>query len=297
MQIDKIICLASEEVRLPFLAMERSLRATGCRLPIWLIPHDDDGWFDLPPGAQWWRLPAITEWLAAEQAHRRLRKFQCLTVGNYLFADTDVIFLRNPEDVLRPYAGLVASCTEWNKPENTHTRQSRALMSRRSSTWLRRVFNSGQFACDRPLFESVESLKAVATHRDYRKTCLRYPADQPAMNLLAFHADVPVTNLTLPPICMESTWAGDYPGDYEALWRDRERTPFLIHWAGRLLELEDDRPINALFHHHLSVAERAEWDRYVAGAQARLARWPPPVRLANRILRRVYPRYRIYRAW
>lgn len=42
MKIDKIITMANKTVRLQFLAMERSLRSTGCTLPIWVIPFDNN---------------------------------------------------------------------------------------------------------------------------------------------------------------------------------------------------------------------------------------------------------------
>ena len=294
MRIDKVISLASRDRRLPFLAMERSLRATGCDLPLWVIPHGEDV-FDLPKGSHWWTERAVVDWLASVGAHPRMRKYQSLTVGNYQFADTDVIFLRNPEDVLEPYSGLVSACTEWNKPENTYTFKSRLVMSRRSSTFLKTVFNSGQFACDRPLYPSVDSLKETAMRREFRQTCIRYPADQPGVNLLAFESGVPVTNLTLPPICMESTWAGDYPKDYERLWSAPDRKPLLIHWAGRVLER--DLPINQLFYQYLTRDERAEWDGHVRAERLKLAKWPLGVRIVNRGLRWWYRRYRVYRAW
>jgi hypothetical protein len=49
MKIEKIITLANNKVRLRFLAMERSLRATGCQLPLLVIPYDDK-LFELPGG-------------------------------------------------------------------------------------------------------------------------------------------------------------------------------------------------------------------------------------------------------
>jgi hypothetical protein len=42
MKIDKIISMANQKVRLRFLALERSLRASGCQLPILVIPYDDN---------------------------------------------------------------------------------------------------------------------------------------------------------------------------------------------------------------------------------------------------------------
>ncbi len=297
MRLEKIITMASADVRLPFLAMERSLRTAGCDLPLWVIPYDDSR-FELPDGARWWVVPAVIEWLAAERAHPLLRKYQALTEGGYHFTDVDVVFLRDPQAVLAPYDGIITACTEWNKPEHTHTYKSRLLMARESSTWQKRVFNSGQFACDRRFFPDFATLKAAASRPDFRKTCLRLAADQPGINLLALHARLPVTNLTLPPHQMESTWAGDYPGEYESLWTGSDRMPMLIHWAGSVLER--DLPINDLFLRQLTPVERAEWTARIARARAgRRARagWPLPVRTFNRILRRVYRRYRVYRVW
>jgi hypothetical protein len=47
MKLQKIITMASSAVEIPFLAMERSLRASGCQLPIWVIPYNEKI-FDLP---------------------------------------------------------------------------------------------------------------------------------------------------------------------------------------------------------------------------------------------------------
>ncbi len=40
MDIDRIITMASQGVRIQFAAFERSLRAVGCDLPLLLIPYD-----------------------------------------------------------------------------------------------------------------------------------------------------------------------------------------------------------------------------------------------------------------
>ena len=59
MKIDKIISMANQNVKLRFLAMERSLRATGCKLPLLVIPYDNN-LFELPAGSTWWEVPEIT---------------------------------------------------------------------------------------------------------------------------------------------------------------------------------------------------------------------------------------------
>ncbi len=72
MKIDKIISMANEKVRLRFLAMERSLRAVGCQLPLLVIPYDDN-LFELPEGSTWWEIPEITSWLKAQKSRPVMR--------------------------------------------------------------------------------------------------------------------------------------------------------------------------------------------------------------------------------
>ncbi len=260
MKIDKIISLANNKARLRFLAMERSLRATGCQLPLLVIPYDDN-LFELPKGSTWWEIPEIISWLKIEKTHPMMRKYQCLTVRNYQYVDSDICFLRNPEEVLEPYSGFITSCGHWHNPGGTYTEKSLQLMSSKSTLWQRDVFNAGQFACDRPLF-TIESLKAIATQPDFIETCLRFPFhDQPGLNLLVWQSEIEILNLTLPPIRMESTWAGDYPDEFEHYWADSSRQPYLIHWAG--IRMDVPRPIHQIFYNFLTQAEKAEWDEQV----------------------------------
>ena len=258
MKIDKIISMANRKVRLRFLAMERSLRATGCELPIWVIPYDDN-LFELPEGSTWWEIPEIRNWLKAEQAHPMMGKYQCLTIGNYQFVDSDICFLRNPEKVLESHSGFVASCGHWHNPGHICTEASLRLMSQKTTTWQKSVFNAGQFACDRYLYD-LETLKSVAMQSDFVDTCVKFRFhDQPGLNMPTFASGIQITNLTLPPYCMESTWAGDYPGEYETYWTDPQRKPYLIHWAGTAMDVP--RPINSIFYSFLSPTEKSEWDR------------------------------------
>lgn len=260
MKLEKIISLANRKVRLRFLAMECSLRATGCQLPLWVIPYDDD-LFELPEGSQWWTIPAITDWLQAENAHPMMRKYQCLTTQNYQFVDADVCFLRNPESVLEPYSGFITSCGHWRNPAGTFTPASLRQLASKNTLWQQNVFNAGQFACDRTLY-TAKSLLATAMHPEFIDTCVRWEHnDQPGLNLLVLSSDVEVTNLTLPPLKMESTWAGDYPKEYIHYWHNRERKPYLIHWAG--IPMDTPRPLNSIFYSFLTPMEQQEWDEQV----------------------------------
>jgi hypothetical protein len=266
MQLDKIITLANRPVRLRVLALERSLRATGCDLPLHVIPYNDDR-FDLPAHSSWWEMPSLLAWLRQEKAHPMMYKYQCLTVGNYQYVDSDVVFLRNPATVLAPETGFIASCGHWHNPGDATTKESIPLLRARSTCWQRNIFNAGQFACDRALF-TEEELRATCSDPRYIATCLRYAYhDQPGLVLLTHLSGVPVHNLTLPPACMESTWAGDYPDeDFTSTWQDDARKPYLIHWAG--CDMNSGRPIDRLVTDFLTQAEQAEWRGEVA-AKAR----------------------------
>ena len=258
MKIDKIISLANRKVRLMFLAMERSLRATGCQLPILVIPYDDH-LFELPEGSSWWEVPEITNWLKGEKAHPLMRKYQCLTTSNYQFVDTDICFLRSPEEVLQPLTGFITSCGHWHNTGHTCTSESQRWVANRTTVWQRQVFNSGQFACDRSLY-TVETLKSVAMHPDFIETCIRFPHhEQPGLNLLVWNSRIEISNLTLPPVRMESTWAGDYTNEYECYWTDIQRKPYLIHWAGQKPG-NSNRPIDQIFYNFLTKVEKSEWE-------------------------------------
>jgi hypothetical protein len=260
MQIDKIITLGNSKVRLRVLALERSLRKVGCHLPLWVIPYDDDR-FDLPANCLWWEVPEITGWLKKNNAHPMMRKYQCLTIGNYQFADSDVVFLVNPEKTLASVNGFITSCGHWQDASHTYTAQSLKFLKSKSTLWQKMVFNAGQFACDKPLY-SMESLMAKAESQAFKYTCLTFPYhDQPGLNLLVNASDVSIQNLTLPPFNMESTWAGDYPEkDFSIKWNDQNK-PYLIHWAG--FSMQTGKPIDELFYNYLSGEEKTAWNHEV----------------------------------
>lgn len=256
----KIISMASEPVRLRLLAMERSLRAVGCDLPLYVIPYDDKR-FPLPANAQWWEMPEVTSWLKENHAHPVMRKYQCLTEKNYQFVDADVCFLRDPREALADQSGFIPSCGHWRCVDETITEQSRAHMARRTTGWARNVFNTGQFACDRKLY-TFDELKETAMRPDFIDTCVHLVHhEQPGINLLVFASGVPVNNMTLPPTCMESAWAGDYPGEYKRYWTVEKQKPYLMHWAG--IDMSVPRPINEIFYNYLTASEKAEWDESV----------------------------------
>lgn len=261
MQLETIVTLASPEVRLRFIAMERSLRATGCDLPLRVIPYNE-GRFDLPPNAEWWVDVELAEWLREWQAHPTMRKYQCLTIPNFQFVDADVIFLRNPVEVLKPLEGFITSCGHWKNPNETLTAQSLSHFAMQSTNWQAQVFNTGQWACDRALF-TRQSLRKRCESPDFKETCLTFPHhEQPGVNLLVNSTDVPIHNLTLPPWNMQSTWAGDYPADFRQYWKTIDETPYLIHWAGT--SMAQFRPVDGLIDEQLTMEEQSEWHQQIS---------------------------------
>jgi hypothetical protein len=265
-----IISLASKGVRLQYLAMERSLRAVGCDLPVKVIPFNDD-LFELPKGSTWWGDPKLQEWVKSSGAAPMMIKYQCLLLSKYAYFDSDICFVENPVNALEKTkinSSVIVSDTDWSKPEWTYTDESKKILQSKSSTWVKSVFNAGHFACDLVLYTHDEMFKVC---NDYPETCIHcsYRHDQPGMNLLVALKDVPIVNLTLPPYNMESTWVGDYHDpDYRTLW-NTENTPYFLHWAGPCYSW--NRPPNEIFYEYLTREERLEWDEQQAIRAARTA--------------------------
>lgn len=261
MKLDRIITMANRSVKWQLLGMIRSLRATGCRLPVYVIPHDHEpDYFELPEGCEWWRDQSLHTWLTERGAHPRSGKYQTLLVENYHFVDCDVVFLKNPEEALEPHSGFITSCNHWHDYGHTCTPSSLREFQKRSTTWQRLVFNSGQFACDRALYNN-ESLRQMLLQTEVASTALdgRFH-EQAGINLLVLKSGVEITNLTLPPTLMESTWAGDYEqetmSDYERYWKNPTQKPYLIHYAG--CSLNRSISLNQLFFKYFNSEERIQ---------------------------------------
>ncbi|MDJ1469749.1 hypothetical protein QNI19_15060 [Cytophagaceae bacterium DM2B3-1] len=258
MQLDKVITLANKKVRLKFLALERSLRQSGCNLPIWVIPYDDNK-FELPENSIWWEDKSFFQWLDSNNAHRLTRKYLCLTEKNYHFLDTDIVALKNPQDILIPYNGFVASCGHWHSQEQTFTPDSLQILKAKSTSWQRDCFNSGQFACDEAIY-TIETLKEACVRPESISTCITFKDtkhEQPGFNLLVNISPISIYNLSFPPALIESTWAGDYPHEYLPYWKNETSKPYIIHWAG--LRVDGSRPIDDLFFKYLTQEEKQEW--------------------------------------
>jgi len=257
MKLDKIITLANVKTEMAFTAMVRSLRATGCHLPVWVIPYDNDT-FKLPENCVWWEVPEVITWVKANNMWPAFRKIQCFTTTNYQFVDSDIIFFKNPEEFLKDHSGFITSCTHWSNPSETITEETLPFFKNKSSTWPKLTFNSGQWACDKKLYE-IADLKSFCEN-NYRETLFlktQIYKDQAGINLLVNHTDIEVTNLTLPPINMNSTWAGDYTdansfSNFEA--RDK---PYLIHWAGT--PVNNYKFINSYFFSFLEPHQRSQF--------------------------------------
>jgi hypothetical protein len=257
MQLEKIVSLANKKSSIQFLAMEKSLRETGCNLPIWVIPYDNNK-FELPHNSFWWEMPEIINWIDKNKIWPALKKIQCLTTTNYQYVDSDVIFFNDPYLVLKPYMGFVTSCTHWNNPNHTFTEETLIFYKNKTTTWQRLIFNSGQWACDRKLYEIKELLyfcENFYTDTLFKKTNLY--KDQAGINLLVNYKNVPIINLTLPPINMESTWAGDYLEDYSFDKFELNEKPYIIHWAGT--PIKHSKFINKYFFKFLSEEQKKEF--------------------------------------
>ncbi len=141
------------------------------------------------------------------------------------------VSLRIAVTTLAKQTGFVVADTELIRYGESATPESIEVLARKTSLWSLRLFNTGHFASDTPLY-SLADLESTCAK--YKETCLLSPHhEQPGINLLALVSGVAVTNLCLPPHNMESTMAIDYADreDWEETWKQGRR-PYFIHYAG-----------------------------------------------------------------
>jgi len=262
MKLEKIISFANKTSELRFLVMVRSLRDTGCNLPVWVIPYDNNK-FDLPDNCIWWEIKEVITLLEDNNIHCMKRKFQCFFTSNYQYVDADIIFLTNPEHALANLTGFITSCCHWNNPYYTYIQSTFELFRNKSTTWQKSIFNSGQFACDIELYD-LNTLDEVIKNPLHHEALSEH--DQISINLFVFLSGVKITNTTLPPYNIESTWAGDYLYDnYSDYWINKDKKPYIIHWAGCKMDI--GRPIDQLFLNYLTDVERQEWEKKLIEAR------------------------------
>lgn len=294
MKIERIIAFANAKVRLEFLAMERSLRATGCDLPLLVIPFDDN-LFELPQNAEWSRHDELFGFLKEKSAVPQCRKLTAFLNNNCAFFDSDIIHLKNPVEWLKPLPenAFVVADTEWEKAQWTFTKETRDEYQSNSTIWLLDNFNSGFFA-----FSSVSvTLDMIKTQlsdpKHWKLLVGRAPTtgEQAAANYLISLSGIEVVNLCLPPHRMESTMACDYPPDCDPLLK-KPNAPAFVHYAGPGRNY--DAPIARLIFDYLTKAEAAElWKEFELRKERarRHGHWPIWVRIAKRIVSRIDSRF------
>jgi hypothetical protein len=251
MKLEFILTLANKKVELRFLAMVRSLRAVGCNLPVLVIPYDNNR-IELPDNCEYVENTAFYNWLNKYPMSGVKRKYLALTLKNYHFVDSDVIFLRDPNKIFSTLSGFVTCCGHWRSGDHIVTNQLVDFLQLRSSLWQKLIFNSGQFACDSALYQEAE-LMTLCESNSLLFNTLECPShEQPGLNHLVHASNIPYTNLTLPPYDLESSWAGDYPNGF--IEYNADKSPYLMHWAG--MQRGNCGPIDQLFLHYLTKEER-----------------------------------------
>ncbi len=277
--------------------MERSLRATGCSLPLSVIPYDDR-LFELPANATWVDLRPFAQMLQPwSSAGGGFRKIAALFERDVALFDADIIHLKNPEEWLAPFESdcFVVADTEFSKATWTYTTRTKSIYRLCTSNWLAKSFNGGFFAfADLQLSPASITRAFSGAERDLLNN-LHIAAEQPSLNYLAHSLDLRVVNACLPPYAFESTMAVDYPSDYEPLLKKANGAPF-IHFAGGGRSL--DLPVSKLFLDHLTKKEvsqvRAEFEKKCRLEKDK-AHWPLWVRFLKQAVSLLDSRFEV--AW
>jgi hypothetical protein len=299
MTIDRVITMASPAVALEFAVMERSLRATGCDLPLEVIPFTDER-FDLPPNAAWLIDEDLFAAVERSRVNRPCRKFAAFFRPNAVFFDADIVHLRDfrPELERQPDDVFVVADTEWNKARWTFSGDTRSVYETRTSLWLLDQFNSGFFGFTDSRVTQADVIDFLADPRWSR--CAREESatagEQPAANWLVHRGGLPVVNLCLPPRRLESTMAVDYPAEGWESLVEGSNGPFFLHYAGGVHWT--DAPCTKRFTDWLTAAERGRFEEQKAirtRDAAKRGQWPWWVRGLNRVIPALDRRFRI--AW
>ena len=274
--------------------MERTLRATGCDLPLYVIPYRDES-FELPENAQWLRDEELFAHISKHQSARPCRKFLALMQADAAFFDADIIHFRDPRTELGSLDANVFAVadTEWNKARWTFSEATRRVYQRKSSLWLLDNFNTGFFAFEEPVVTRKQIFDFIGDPVWGR--CAREESvtrgEQAALNWLVHLSGRTVVNLCLPPRRMESTMAVDYTEFDDVPWAD---APMFLHFAGGVHHTQ--ARIAEIFVKALTPEERSgflqerelRWTKEV-----KESRWPLWVRVLNRIVGFVDTRFHI----
>jgi hypothetical protein len=296
MTIDKIVVLANRCVELQLRVFFRSLRKVGCDLPIAIIPCGATD-FEPPEGCTWVKDSELLSFLRQRGAHPLYCKYASLLQHKCAYFDTDIVVLRNPQEWLEeaPSDAFAVADTEWSKNKWTFTPESRRFLATLSSRWPLFTFNSGFFAFEEPLYEEKELISVIQSP-ETRGTCLERkasPVDQPGINWLVLRKQRNIFNFNLPPQSMESTMVVDYDKQGAV---DRAisgpSAPAFLHYAGPVFE--QGHFLTELFTSHLTAAERPEWEANIKRKREALRwleNWPMQIRVLNRLVRFVDPRF------
>ena len=296
MTVSRIIVLANKRVELQLRVLVRSLRSSGCHLPIFVIPFGRKD-FQPPNDCEWIEDSKLLAFLQRERAHPLYWKYEVLLQRECAYFDTDIVVLRNPEEWLSeaPSDAFAVADTEWSRNRWTFSHESRRFLTSLSSRWPLLTFNSGFFAFEQPLYEEDELIATIQSP-EMKRTCLERkasPVDQPAFNWLVLRKQRKIFNFNLPLQTMESTMVDDYddPCDVDAIVAGPS-APAFLHYAGP--SFENGHCLMQLFTSYLTVEERREWDATMERKRANvrwLRTWPLPVRALNYLVRLVDSRF------
>ena len=159
MNIECAYTMANSKVRLQFLAMERSLRATGFDLALRVFPYDDQV-FDLPKGSEWIRTP-LHKWLTERKGPPDVLKYYCLTQSSYFFTDTDIVYLIDPRESLSELEASWSLTPSGTSHVIHSPEESSKFLEKQTSLWLQRIVNAGWFACDRAIYSEEKLLEIL----------------------------------------------------------------------------------------------------------------------------------------
>lgn len=248
-----------------------SIRRCGCRLPIRVIPFDDNPalldtrWENVAasPLAEF-PTEGIEFFNELTSRHRGchpglLRRFLAWfgEFDEFLYSDNDVVALMNWEELfarLEGYDLLHADC-EFTTGGKYNLRDARKFEELMGPGSLEAAITSGHFLCRKSPRHPADLLKGLAWMEANRDLLIWQ--DQVLLHVTILIAQWRVLNLAKPPHNWASSWAGDYSDILELMRTIQvDRRPIShIHYSGGLGS--GTHPIDELLWSNLPVEQRS----------------------------------------
>lgn len=242
-----IYLVANQRTESDCANLVHSIRASGCKLDIVVIPFDDDGLRDprllrevrvMPPQefpAEGRKFVDAVRSVLSYCPQGFLRRFLAFygPYERFIYSDNDIVALCDWSELLGylDEYELVHADEEYTTSGRFNFRSPAVCETAFGKGSLERALTAGHFAAKRSVVFPDSMCKALEWMRDNADAC--YLQDQTMMHIAALIGNWRCLNLCKPPNNWLSSWAGDYENALEVIQRIQQGQRIShIHYSG-----------------------------------------------------------------